>query len=85
MMIICCTVFGTLAIVEPEILQIHTTYTGEVTSTSTTNFIIQTTTINFKDGSGLTIYGIHNITIGTHTFKTVSSWLGIQQLIIEDD
>ncbi len=58
----------------PVILQIPTAYVGEITSISQRDFGVQTTVVNFKDGSTVTLLGLHNIPLGNHTFSVTSSW-----------
>lgn len=65
----------------PAILQVPSTYNGEVTSISITDYGLQSTFINFKDGSTLRLWGIHNISLGNHTFQVVSSYVGYNNLI----
>ena len=77
--IICIIAFG-LVITLPAILQVPSTYNGEVSSTQKIDYIIQNTNVNFKDGSHLILWGIYNIPVGNHTFQVTGSWLGISNL-----
>jgi hypothetical protein len=80
MMLIGITIFATAFVGLPALLQVPRTYNGEVTSTATQNYLVQTTSINFKDGSAITVWGIYNIPIGNHTFHTTSSWAMVDSL-----
>jgi len=76
--IVCVALFGFVLL--PVILQVQTSYNGEVTSVSITDYGFKTTTINFKDGSQVYLWGIYHISLGNHTLTVTSSWLGTNNL-----
>jgi len=69
-----------VVVIVPAALQISHTYTGIVSSISIQTFGIETTRVNFQDGSWVLLNGIHDVSLGNHTLKTVSSWAMIENL-----